>query len=384
MLKKRLFAFLLFCLNQVCFANYDIPYICSEHKCKIIIDAGSSGTRLHLYAYDKDQNHDITNVQELLTNKLNPGLAELEIEEIPSYLDNLMQDVPENNFTIDFYATAGMRLLPEYKQYAMYASVRNWFEKRQNWHLQTTRTISGAEEGLFGWIAMNYALNYPSQDLPGFIEVGGASTQVVFPINDFTGVKSDDIITFKLKNRRISLFTHSFLGFGANTIMNKFKDLTVCFPPAYKLNNGELGQGDAALCQQAIMHELNANNAINDIVESTLKANPVSTWYTVGAISTISKKSPLNSNANKFTINELLSKVDATYCKQDWSFQEQNYATSDHYLNQNCLISSFFSGLVTNGYGISQNQTFNTFANDENSNWTIGALQILTDTEHKP
>lgn len=380
-LRRFLIALFLFFINQISFADSDFSSVCSTHSCRIIIDAGSSGTRVHLYAYDKDENRDLSNVEELVVNKIKPGLSELELEQIPDYLSNLMKNIPENEFTIDFYATAGMRMLPEYKQYAIYATVRNWFEKHKNWHLMETRTITGAEEGMFGWLAMNYMIRDKAQDLPGFIEIGGASTQVVFPINDYAGIKSEDIITFKYKRHRISLFSHSFLGLGANEIMKKFTNLHSCFPQEYALDNGEFGHGDGILCQQEIINSLNSNNNISETVQHPLNINPVNTWYTVGAIGNISQKSPLNIVENEFTIAELFSKADAMYCKQPWNFQQQNYALSDAYLNQNCLISSFFYALTTTGYGIDQNQTFKTFANGQESDWTVGVLQINKNME---
>lgn len=367
----------LFTMNQMAFADHSIADLCeAQNKCRIIIDAGSSGSRAHLYKYEKNKQGDLTNFEELLLNKVKPGLSELSLEEIPDYLSNLMKNVPERDFTIDLYATAGMRLLPEYKQYAIYAKVRDWFANHENFHLHDAKTISGAEEGLFGWLAMNYALGDKTQDLPGFIEIGGASTQVVFPVQDFTNINSEDIITFEYKKRRVSLFSHSFLGFGANEIMKRFNNLTACFPIDYQLNNNSLGQGNGALCQQEIMDDLNANNYISYFVKLSLESNPVNTWYTVGAISTISQKSPLNITGNEFTINELFTKVDMTYCNQPWSFQTQNYANSDDYLNQNCLITSFFYGTTINGFGLDKNQTFKTFAKGQESDWTIGVLQI--------
>ncbi len=374
---------LIFFINQAFGANENITDICHTHNCKMIIDAGSSGSRIHLYSFDKDENNNLTNVKELLVNKVNPGLSEIELQQVPTYFSKLMQGIPTIDLTIHLYATAGMRMLPEDRQHNLYTSVFNWFKKQKNWHLTEARTISGAEEGVFGWFAMYNALGENTADLPGFIEIGGASTQVVFPISIYSGVNPDDIVTLNLNGNRISLFSHSFLGFGANEITKKFINTGSCFPLGYKLNNGDISNGDASLCQQEVMDNLNSDYYISNIVKLPLQNNLVSTWYTVGAISTIAHKEPLNISDSEFSSAELLEKVNSTYCRQDWYLQQQSYSANDIYLNQNCLISSFFYGLTTTGYGLDPEQKFKTFAQGVGDDWTIGALQLNVDTEHR-
>ncbi len=45
---------------------------CKEHACIAVVDAGSTGSRIHLYAYDND-NGTPENIKEVFSKKINPG-----------------------------------------------------------------------------------------------------------------------------------------------------------------------------------------------------------------------------------------------------------------------------------------------------------------------
>jgi len=369
--KFWIFSFLFFTTTLV-FATDNITEICKSHACKIIVDAGSSGSRLHVYSYDLADTSELVNIREISVNKLKPGLSSLEPDQVADYLEKLTQNIPEIDFKVYFYATAGMRLLSLDKQDELYSSVRKWFDKHDKWHLIETRTISGAEEGVFGWLAMYKALGDSQQILPGFIEIGGASLQVVFPIRDYSSINSEDITTFKIDGQEISLFSHSYLGLGANEITRKFHNSSSCFPIGYTLANGYVANGDADFCSQEIIESLDESGSVSDIIKLPLQTNMASTWYTVGAISSISHKIPLNINEDEFSVADLFEKINNIYCKQSWDLQKKNF--SDDYLNQNCLIGAFFYGITTAIYGIDPNQKFKTFASGADPDWTIGAL----------
>lgn len=375
-------SFSLLFLVGCAFAEQNVDDVCAEHKCQIIIDAGSSGSRLHLYVYDEDANKDPVNIYELLNNRVQPGFADLQIEQVGPYLENLMSTVPINNIDVHFYATAGMRLLPEDKQQELYNQAHAWFTEQAKWKLSEARTISGSEEGVFGWLAVYNTIPNNSFELPGFIEVGGASTQVVFPISNYTGINYDNIVTVNINGRRINLFAHSFLGMGANEITRKFSNVSACFPIGYPLMNGDTATGDGKSCQQEIMAVLNAGDYISRLVKHPYQHNPVTSWYTVGALGTIAEKAPLGLHADTFIMDDLFAKSNSIYCQQDWQLQQENYASSDKYLAQNCIMSSFFYGLVTEGYGINSQQEFKIFSGKATPEWTLGAMLAKVETEH--
>ncbi|MDF1758614.1 MAG: hypothetical protein P1U74_10010 [Legionellaceae bacterium] len=381
---KSLFAIAISLLTiNISIAANNANEICLTRNCKLIIDAGSSGSRAHLYAYDKDENNTPINIDELYVNKATPGVSNVDYRSIGLYLDNVMQKVPVQNLEVYFFATAGMRLLPEEEQQSLYGNILQWFGEHPEWSLMDARTITGSEEGVFGWLATNYSLDLLDKEganLPGFIEIGGASTQIVFPITNFAGIKDEDIASINFHGRRVSLFSHSFLGHGANEILKKFQDKNACFATGYVLPSSLAAIGDGRLCGREIFESINQDNSISDTVIPATENNPSSAWYTVGAASTISQKTPLAFTDN-FTAETLLERADATYCKQDWESQKLNYVDDD-YLNQNCLVSSLFYSLSVYGYGIPANQAISNLPAGKNGDWTLGALILGVSVEH--
>jgi hypothetical protein len=375
--------FLTMCFLGTSHADPSNNELCETHNCKLIVDAGSSGTRAHLYAYDKDENQNPININEIYVNKIKPGFASIDPSNVNSYMTNLTEHVPNINLEVYFYATAGMRLISEEKQQLLYEKLNQWFDGQESFQLIDARTITGSEEGLFGWLATNYSLKTlnDGSEPTGFLEMGGGSTQVVFPISNLSDIDSEDIVNINVYGRKISLFAHSFLDLGATSITDKFKNSQSCFPSGYTLPDENIAAGDALLCQQEIYDSINSKHNISKIVKQAKENNPTSVWYTVGAASMISQKAPLSITNNQFSAEELLQKSNETYCQEDWGTQQSKY-NNDKFLIQNCVISSFFYSLTINGYGIASNQIMHTMSDDKSSDWTIGALILEKPVEH--
>ena len=83
------------------------PLDCEHHQCLGIVDAGSTGSRVHLYTYDLDEQKTPINIVEHWSKKIKPGLASLSPEQatINAYLTELFSDGPNvHSFPIYFYA----------------------------------------------------------------------------------------------------------------------------------------------------------------------------------------------------------------------------------------------------------------------------------------
>lgn len=355
-------------INQNAFARE----ACEDHQCKLIIDAGSSGSRVHLYAYDLNEKQEPINIKELYLNKVTPGFANLQDNEVDAYLTKLMQEVPQVDIEVLFYATAGMRLTDESRQQELYRLLQDWFNKNKKWRLRETRTITGKEEGVYAWVATNYSLgNFSSSNSFGLIEVGGASLQIVFPVVDTTNIPQTEIEYIEVGGRKLALLSRSFLGFGANEISKRFLDKVYCFPTGYQLGNNKIGDGNAILCSQEIADIINTNDFLQTVITPFLQNNNIKTWYTISTIDAISKSAPINTG-NSFTIQSLMNQIDSFYCQEQWDLQKQNYYNK--FLHQNCVVGAFFYSFTTQGCGMSPEQTINTFANSNNGDWALGAL----------
>lgn len=107
---------------------------------------------------------------------------------------------------------------------------------------QGSRTLSGQEEGAFGWVTVNYlderlkqvscqmqlgeherifphlltmSVFLQGSETTGALDLGGASTQISFISDRFDGSESpNNSIMFRLYGNDYKLYTHSFLCYG--------------------------------------------------------------------------------------------------------------------------------------------------------------------------
>lgn len=240
-----------------------------------MIDAGSQGTRIHIYEFEKRLLYDKAQIRHVLdgyklsipttnsrwTNRLKPGLdgvllscggdsgvcsdAELD-EALTKYLSPMLDFVKMvlqekqhewHEYPIYLKATGGLRTLRTEDRLRLIQHTRDLLMTKTSLnpfliHSEHVRVISGEEEAIYGWTAVNfvkgtlvhksdgknaaeneYLLN--PQFTTGMLEMGGASTQMGLYVND------QDIMAnlFKLQigtARHWNVYVHSFLYFGVN------------------------------------------------------------------------------------------------------------------------------------------------------------------------
>src|SRR3990167_775198 len=164
----------------------------------IIVDAGSSGSRLHIFEYNNTAKR-VPVIKDIFSEATKPGLSSFaeHPEDASSSLKKLLDDATQalqqqqinpHAVTINILATAGMRLLPEDKQTAIYTNVINYLKNNYAFIIGEVTTINGKTEGLYGWLDINYLLgNFaPHQATMGSLDMGGASTQIAFRSEEHT------------------------------------------------------------------------------------------------------------------------------------------------------------------------------------------------------
>jgi len=138
-----------------------------------------------------------------------------------------------------FKATAGMRTLTRPKRERVMAAVRTLFQNKTycpfKFEEEYARVISGEEEAVYGWTAVNFLMKtlLPNSQGSGTVmnpgltygalDMGGASTQISY----YESIQNDDIMSnlFKLQigsAKHWNLYAHSFLYFGINEAFNRF------------------------------------------------------------------------------------------------------------------------------------------------------------------
>lgn len=368
-----------FIFSGALYANMD-KAVCPNQHCMAIVDAGSSGSRLHVYTYALDKTNTPIDITEIWNKKIIPGLATIEHEHrsISAYMDRLFTDAPTITMPIYFYSTAGMRLLPKANHKHVNQLVADWFDKQYYWRLLAARTITGQEEGVYAWLSMNYQLkrlDQNEQPLVGVMDIGGASVQIIFPINEENNnqYSPSDLITINLYGRQLPIFSHSFLGLGQNEMAHQYFDLTACYPNGFDLPSGQPGQGDARTCKLAITTLINQVHKVNKKIKPILAKTPIQQWQILGGITYLLNDPLFSFKNNVFTNKELLTQADQNICHQDWvKLEEKN--PQNILLHNYCMLPSYLYALIVKGYGLHPNQPINFSALSKTTDWTLGVI----------
>lgn len=208
-----------------------------------VIDAGSSGTRLALFAPGAG-----VRVKQIYRAEVStPALSSFEVDPtsagpraIAPLLDQLQshlagRGIASRDVSVAVLATAGMRLLRLNDPVAarkIFASTRASIESSP-FTLRANRILPGVREASLAWLDANVlarTLRTPNKDI-GIMEVGGASAQVAFRSADPT---APGVATVRVDGRRIGVVAVSVLGLGLNearAAMQRQNALGVfCFP----------------------------------------------------------------------------------------------------------------------------------------------------------
>lgn len=350
---------------------------CTHRHCVAVVDAGSSGSRLHIYTYDVDKTNTPIDIEEVWNKKALPGLATIEHEHgsIAAYMDKLFAGAPTAVMPIYFYSTAGMRLLPKTHHKDINQLVSKWFETQYFWDLKSARTIPGDEEGVYAWIATNYHLNRLNQTekpLIGVMDIGGASVQIVFPMKEVTRGSKDEF-PIDLYGQHYTVYSHSFLGLGQNEMGHQYFDLDSCYPNDYVLPSGNPGQGNADACKYEISTLVNSVHYVRRRVRSILEQNGIQSWYILGGVTNLLNDKFFPFTTQQFTPEELVSFADKNVCHEDWATLEENHPDNFMLFNY-CMLSSYLYALIVNGYGIPQEQIIHFLPTNKSIDWTIGVV----------
>ena len=242
----------------------DVDVSSSHWRYGIIFDAGSSGTRLHIYRWldsDKARNEaeskDLQSLPVLetkakWTEKIHPGISTFgeKPERVgPDHLESLYKKarkvIPaalEDKTPVFLLATAGMRLLPEDQRNEILHQICSFTRSNTRFQLPDCgvhiQVIPGEVEGLYGWVAANYLLG--AFDAPkdhahgkdhhtyGFLDMGGASAQIAFAPNATEAERhANDLKLLRMRTidgsaAEYRVFTTTWLGFGVNEARKRY------------------------------------------------------------------------------------------------------------------------------------------------------------------
>lgn len=231
---------------------YNNSFSHSSSEYVVILDCGSTGTRVYVYEWSIIQGSDHTDLPFVLKSlpedplkkstarigrayqrmETEPGFGKLVHNEsgLKSAIKPLLKwaekQIPINahkRTSLFLYATAGVRRLPtadsEWLLENAWSIMRkSSFSCQRDW----VKIITGMEEAYYGWIALNYQmgmLGSLSKETYGALDMGGSSLQVTFetesPIHDETGID----LSMGAANHHLSAY--SLAGYGLNDAFDR-------------------------------------------------------------------------------------------------------------------------------------------------------------------
>ena len=251
----------------------------------VVFDAGSSGTRVHVFNLYKRKDHgplpvvDVS-VRSKQTLKVKPGLSsfaeKLDLEgtktamlELLDFANRFVPRSKRRSTPLLLKATAGLRAVKASSAEAVLDAVRNVFRESEYQFIGPwVEIIPGFEEGGLSWVAANYlkgtfnpkkdpsskASTHDSESDSGSIgvlELGGGSLQVTLQVDAARQLPIEDTFNFQIpQGRSYHVYAHSYLGFGQDyaqrAVMKKYGDVAnpgatppapnddPCYPKGYE------------------------------------------------------------------------------------------------------------------------------------------------------
>ncbi|KAI9769007.1 MAG: Guanosine-diphosphatase [Geoglossum umbratile] len=232
----------------------------------IVIDAGSTGSRIHVYRFNNCADTPELEGEEFKMTEKKPdgsGLSSYDIpEEAAESLDPLMEvamrTVPDDMKSctpIVVKATAGLRQLGAQKSELILEAVRHRLETVYPFALVSrekggVEVMDGKDEGVYAWITTNYLLGKiggpDKSPTAAVFDLGGGSTQIVFeptfkaPSGGMPEklAEGDHKYDLDFGGRKFTLYQHSHLGYGLMKAREAVHKAVV--QPHYKDNPSDL------------------------------------------------------------------------------------------------------------------------------------------------
>lgn len=239
----------------------------------VIIDAGSSGSRVYVYRWHKltearrlGRRDEMSALPKVVSkkgwhHKIHPGIstfgekpAEVGEDHLKELYDHALKIVGEENASetpIYLLATAGMRLLPDMQRKTLLQQICTYTQAKTEFLLSDCdaqiQVIPGDAEGLYGWVAANYLLggfdaaahdHGKGHHTYGFLDMGGASAQIAFAPNSTEAQKhAEDLKMLRLRSvdgavSEYAVYVTTWLEFGVKEARKRYvKALTENLAP---------------------------------------------------------------------------------------------------------------------------------------------------------
>ncbi|KAI8893118.1 nucleoside phosphatase GDA1/CD39, partial [Globomyces pollinis-pini] len=194
----------------------------------VIIDAGSTGSRIHVYRFNYcNQSPKLEDEVFVITK---PGLSsyvhdpQAAADSLDKLLKAAVENVPKELYgctPIALKATAGLRMLKDGMGDEILKAVEKKLRREYPFPVfknDGVAIMGGDDEGVFAWITLNYLLGNIGQtdrkETAGVLDLGGGSTQIVFEPKNYELPTGGHRVDLEFSNHKYTLYQHSYDGYG--------------------------------------------------------------------------------------------------------------------------------------------------------------------------
>ncbi|XP_028837039.1 ectonucleoside triphosphate diphosphohydrolase 3 [Denticeps clupeoides] len=402
-------------------------------KYGIVLDCGSSRTTVYVYRWPADKENNTGVVSETHVCNVNgSGISDwsnMTLNKLGKCMKEVEEHIPSSQHkTTPVYlgATAGMRLLHLQNESAsneILLNLKNYL-KTLPFQFKNVSIISGEEEGLYGWITVNYLMNnflernlwnawvrpHAAQTV-GSLDLGGASTQIAFATPDDEAGEGQTQIT--LYGYKYNVYTHSYLCYGKNeaekavlaNLVQMSKDkrnvLNPCYPSGYNTTKRAksifgsnctknptnydpeqiialFGTGNVLRCREAVRSIFDLQSSCENCSFNGVHQPPVSGKFKAYA------GFFYTSDALNLTATSSLDQFNRTiwdFCSLDHKSLLQTKLQKKH-LHSYCYSANYIYTLLKDGYKFNadtwQDIDFQSKVNNTSIAWTLGYMLALS------
>lgn len=251
----------------------------SDMKYGLMIDAGSTGSRMHTFAFRETADGRLKLVTEdffpvkpgLSAYVDDPAAGARSLEPLLQRARKIVPASKRDDTPVFLRATAGLRAVGTHKAEQILDEVRTYLSKSgfRFDGRQSARVLDGSDEGVYTWITVNYLMGRSPLNTVGTLEMGGGSSQAAF-VSKEVGKCAPETMRQEYAGRAVALYAKSDLGFGlqkgranalkyfesqntlrSNPCLNRGAPLTVKVPFEERSITAD-GNGNFAQCRRAI------------------------------------------------------------------------------------------------------------------------------------
>ncbi|CAL9705436.1 unnamed protein product [Knipowitschia caucasica] len=419
--------------DKLSFISYNTEY-------GIVIDSGSSRSTIYLYQWPGEKQNETGMVKELMNCRVaGDGISEMGVDpekdaaswkSFRACIANITKKIPEEKrkkTPLFLGATAGMRLLEESNKtrgLKVMADLREYLSGLP-FNFQNASIMSGQEEGLYGWITVNYIMeNFFEKNLwnkyvrpeggetVGSMDLGGASTQIAFAVEQ--NLTGEDYLRVKLYGYTYTVYTHSFLCYGKNEAEKKVLDKIVqrasnpdlILNPCYAIglnatlkasqiydttctkmpskytqdqNFSMVGTGNSEECKQFVKMIFDFDTCDADHCSFNGVEQPPVVGKFMAYAGLFFTARAMGAYA---TLDQFRNSTD-TFCHTPWAqLKKEKTRISDKYLKTYCTAGHYSNFLLTEGYKFDETTWSNIRFEKEIKNtsvgWSLGYMLSLS------